>query len=115
MVGGLPLDVERSRGKKGIFQKLQDSVDFSENTSNFKSRCMAFAKLHFLSNCHLAEFVQLAKQVIVSEDTFRELFQNILSESLRSLNGNHLNKTNKPLFSCSQAVYLSWLFSPVYI
>lgn len=84
MFGGLPLNVERNRGeKKRIFQNLQDSAYFSENTFSFKSRCVAFAKFHFLTSCHLAEFVQLAKHVIVSEDAFRELFQNALSESLR--------------------------------
>jgi len=60
VVGEPPLNVERSRGgKKGIFQNLQDSTDFSEKTFSFKSRYMAFVKFHFLSNCHLAEFFEL--------------------------------------------------------
>lgn len=63
-VGGLPLEVKRSKKEKEKkYSRILKILEyFSENTYSFKSRCLVFAKFHFPSNCHLVEFVQLGKK-----------------------------------------------------
>lgn len=83
MVGRLPLNTERSRNKKEFSRIFKIVQLFLKTLSASNQDIWSLLNSYFLSNCHLAEFIQIAnwKKVIIPEDTVREIFQNAWSES----------------------------------